>query len=252
MKTTCPTITEKVAVVTGGAKGIGAQIARRFSHAGYAVALCYRNSFAQADKLVAELIADGGIAAAMQADVSVYGEAQKFRDFVIGKFGRCDVLVNNAGTSFCGLLANMTERDVKAVVGDGLLSAINATRAFYDDFAFGHSGCIVNISSVWGISGASCEAVYSAAKAGVIGFTKAMAKELAPCGVRVNAVAPGAVLTDMLARFSNEELAAIRSDIPLGRLGDADDIADAVLFLASAAAAYITGETLNVSGGYVI
>lgn len=252
MKTICPTITEKAAVITGGAKGIGARIARRFSLAGYAVALCYRNSRGQADKLVEELNLDGGNAAAFQCDLSAYRDARELRDRVIARFGRCDALINNAGTSYCGLLAAMKDEEVRSIVGDNLLSAVNATKAFYDDFAFGRGGAIVNVSSVWGICGASCEAVYSAAKAGVIGFTKAMAKELAPSGVRVNAVAPGAVLTDMLARFSANELEAIRGEIPLGRLGNADDVASAVLFLASDAASYITGETLNVSGGYLI
>lgn len=252
MKTTCPIITEKVAVVTGGAKGIGARLARRFAAAGYAVAFCYRSSQAQADKLVRELTESGGKALAVRADLSSYEAAVSLRDAVFAAFGRCDALVNNAGSSYVGLLADMTEADVQCTVADGLLSAVYATKAFYDDFAFGRGGSIVNIASVWGLTGASCEAVYSAAKAGVIGFTKAMAKELAPCGVRVNAIAPGAIATDMLARYSAAETEAIRTEIPLGRIGDADDVAAAALFLASDAAAYITGETLNVSGGYVI
>lgn len=252
MKTTCPTITEKVAVITGGAKGIGARLARRFSAAGYAVAFCYRSSREQADKLASELTERGGKALVVRADLADYADAVNLRSAVFAAFGRCDVLINNAGTSYVGLLSDMTERDVRSTVADGLLSAVFATKAFYDDFAFGRSGCIVNIASVWGLTGASCEAVYSAAKAGVIGFTKAMAKELAPCGVRVNAIAPGAIATDMLARYSPAEMDAIRAEIPLGRIGDADDIASAALFLASDAAAYITGETLNVSGGYVI
>lgn len=251
MRTICPTITEKVAVVTGGAKGIGARIARRFALNGYAVAISYRNSKNEADKLVAEL-SERGRAIAVCGDLSRFADAKRLRDEVFAAFGRCDVLVNNAGSSFYGLLADMREEDIKSVIGDGLLTSINATKAFYDDFAFGGRGCIVNVSSVWGIRGASCEAVYSAAKAGVIGFTRAMAKELAPSGVRVNAVAPGAIETDMIARFSSAEKEEIRREIPLGRIGDPNDVASAVLFLSSDAASYITGETLNVSGGYVI
>lgn len=252
MKTTCRTITEKVAVITGGAKGIGAQTVRRFSRCGYAVVICYRSSSALADKLAAELNECGGRATAIRADLSSYAEAERLRDEVMREFGRCDVLVNNAGTSHYGLLSDTSEADALKVIGDNLSAAINTTKAFYDCFAFGHGGSIVNVSSVWGVCGASCEAVYSAAKAGVIGFTKAMAKELAPCGTRVNAVAPGAVLTDMLARFSSEEIDGIVKEIPFGRLGSTDDIASAILFLSSDEASYITGETINVSGGYVI
>ena len=252
MKTTCPTITDKVAVITGGSKGIGAEISRLFSHEGYAVAVCYRNSKARAEALVNELNDNGGNAIAVYADLSSQKGADELRKRVIGELGKISVLVNNAGSSEYGLLAQFSEEDVIRSVTDNLLSAIYTLKAFYDDFAFGKSGSVINISSVWGICGASAESVYSAAKAGVIGFTRAMAKELAPSGVRVNAVAPGAIDTDMLARFTDEEKRDIVSEIPTGRLGTPRDIANAVLFLASDKASYITGQTVNVSGGYLI
>lgn len=251
MKTICPTIIDKVAVITGGAKGIGAEISRLFSRKRYAVAICYKKSKTQADELAAELNEAGGNAVALYADLSSVNGAESLRNEVMNLFGKISVLINNAGSCEYGLLAQFSEADIMRSVSDNLLSAIFASKAFYDDFAFGKKGCIINISSVWGISGASMESVYSAAKAGVIGFTRALAKELAPCGVRVNAVAPGAIDTDMLARFSNEEKSEIVSEIPAGRLGKPVDIAQTVWFLASDRASYITGQTINVSGGYV-
>ncbi len=251
MKTTYRTITEKVAVITGGAKGIGARIAHRFSSEGYAVAVAYRNSEAEADKLVAELSAHGR-AIAVKADLSTASGANALRSAVISQFGRVDVLVNNAGSAFYGVLGSMTEEEIERTLGDNLKSAILTSRAFYDDFAFGKKGAIVNVSSVWGIKGASAEAVYSAAKFGVAGLTKSLAKELAPSGVRVNAVAPGIIMTDMLSRFGADELDDMLREIPCGRFGRADDVAEVVFFLASDKAAYITGEIIDVSGGYVI
>lgn len=251
MKTICPTIIDKVAVITGGAKGIGAEISRLFSRKGYAVVICYKKSKTQADELAAELNEAGGNAVALYADLSSVNGAESLRNEVMNLFGKISVLINNAGSCEYGLLAQFSEADIMRSVSDNLLSAIFASKAFYDDFAFGKNGCIINISSVWGTSGASMESVYSAAKAGVIGFTRALAKELAPCGVRVNAVAPGAIDTDMLARFSNEEKSEIVSEIPAGRLGKPVDIAQTVWFLASDRASYITGQTINVSGGYV-
>ena len=243
---------KKVAVITGGAKGIGAATVRLFSALGYAVAINYRSSESAAEKLAEELVHGGGQAVTVCADLSEMRGAEKLHSAVIDAFGGADVLVNNAGSCEYGLLSDFSEADIRRSVGDDLLSAIFATKAFYDDFAFSGKGSIVNVSSVWGICGASMESVYSAAKAGIIAFTKAMAKELAPSGVRVNAVAPGAIKTDMLSRFAPEELADIIAEVPSGRLGAPEDIANAVYFLASERASYITGQTFNVSGGYVI
>ena len=250
----CPTIThnedKKTVVVTGGAKGIGAAVSRLFSRRGWNVVVCYKSSVAAAEALVSELGVERTVA--VKAALSAFSGAAEVRRAAIARFGGVDVLVNNAGSSEYGVLADMSEEDIRRTVGDDLLSAIFMTKAFYDDFAFSRKGSIVNVSSVWGICGASMESVYSAAKAGIIAFTKAMAKELAPSGVRVNAVAPGAIKTDMLSRFAPEELADIIAEVPSGRLGAPEDIANAVYFLASERASYITGQTFNVSGGFVI
>ncbi len=245
-----PIITDRVAVVTGGAKGIGACIARRFSDAGYSVVIGCRSSVTEADRLARELVSTGRRAIAVRADLSSESGAKRLRDETVSAFGRTDVLVCNAGTSMYKLICDTSAVDFDRVTGDNLKSAFLTTRAFYDDFAFGRRGSIIYISSVWGQKGASNEAAYSAAKAGITGLVRSAAKELAPCGVRVNAIAPGAVKTDMLAHFTAEELENIGSEIPLGRIGAPSDIAGVALFLASDLASYITGETVTVSGGY--
>ena len=252
MKTIFRTTTNKVAVVTGGAKGIGARIAHRFSDNGYSVVITARRSVADGERLVGELREKGGNAICVTADLSLSSDVARLHDATLDTFGRADVIINNAGTSFYGVLASMSDADIKRVLDDDLLSAILVSRAFYDDLAFAGRGCMINISSVWGIKGASTESVYSAAKAGVIALTRSLAKELAPSGIRVNAIAPGAIATDMLSGFSEKELDDIRKEIPLGRLGTPDDVASAALFLASDAASYITGEVLDVSGGYIL
>lgn len=241
---------KRVAVITGGAKGIGAATVRLFSARGYLVAINYRRSGAVAERLAEEIISGGGQAVTVCADLSEMRGAEKLHSAVIDAFGGADVLVNNAGSCEYGLLSDFSEEDIRRSVGDDLLSAIFATKAFYDDFAFSGKGCIVNVSSVWGLRGACMESVYSAAKAGVIAFTRSMAKELAPSGVRVNAVAPGVIMTDMLSRFTPKELDAICSEIPLGRAGTPDDVARVIYFLASDFSSYITGQTFEVGGGY--
>ncbi|MBQ7226818.1 MAG: glucose 1-dehydrogenase [Clostridia bacterium] len=247
-----PTIIDKVAVITGGAKGIGRALARRFSAMGYSVAISYKNSANEATEFLEEASKAGWKAIAVRADLQSYDDAKKLRDKVIATFGKIDVLVNNAGSASYKLLASMTEEDIENMLADNLKSCIFTTKAFYDDFAFAKNGSIINVSSVWGIKGASMETIYSAAKAGIIGFTKAMAKELAPCNVRVNAIAPGVIKTDMLKNFSEEELADVAKDIPCGRIGLPEDVSGTAIFLASNASSYITGEVINVSGGYVI
>ncbi len=237
-------------VVTGGARGIGAATVRLFAARGYAVVIGFRHSSDKAEALAEEIASGGGQAVAVCADLSAMSGAQTLHETACRAFGRADILVNNAGSGEYGLLADFSEDDIMRTVGDDLLSAIFATKAFYDDFAFSRSGSIVNISSVWGLRGASAESVYSAAKAGVTGFTRAMAKELAPCGVRVNAVAPGVIETDMLSRFTDSELRDMRAAVPLGRLGTPEDVAGVVFFLAGDRAAYITGQTIEVGGGY--
>lgn len=233
----------KTVLVTGGSRGIGSAICKAFSQAGYFVIINYNKSKTEAESLSASL----GNCALFEADVSdkeqVALMAQDFPDI--------DVLVNNAGVSLFGLFDSMDESSVKKMYDINLFGTLNVSRAFLPAMIKRKNGVIINISSVWGECGASCEVDYSAAKAGVIGFTKALAKEVGPCNIRVNCVTPGVIDTDMNAHLSIEEVESITESVPLERLGRPEDIADAVLFLASEKADYITGAVLPVNGGMI-
>lgn len=237
----------KTVLITGASRGIGEQIARAFSSSGYNVVINYCKSKDRAEALGKELNAS-----IFQADVSKSSEATALVNSVIKKFGKIDVLVNNAGIALPQMvLQDVTEAQFDNILNVNLKSVFNCTKAVVDHMVFNKSGVIINISSIWGQIGASCETVYSMTKAGVIGFTKALAKELAPSGIRVNAVAPGFIKTDMTAHITKEEVDAFLEDVPLGRVGTPMDVANAVLFLASEASTYITGQVLNVNGGII-
>lgn len=242
----------RVVLVTGASRGIGAACAAAFARRGDRVAVNYLNSADRAESLCAELSAAGADVFPIRADVSDSADVERMFAAVRERFGEPQVLVNNAGISLVKLFTDTTDADWSRLVGADLSSAFLCCRAALPAMIRAHSGCIVNIASMWGEVGASCEAAYSAAKAGVIGLTKALAKEAAPSGVRVNAVSPGVILTDMMSGFSDDELDALRDEIPLGRFGSPEDVAEAVLFLASDRAGYITGQTLSVNGGLVI
>lgn len=237
----------KTVLITGGTRGIGRACVERFAKEQYNVALLYKSSNVLADELSAKL----GVTA-LQCDVSRPDDVKKAVSQVVEKFGVVDVLVNNAGISFSGLTQDMTDSEWNEVIATNLSSAFYTSREVVPLMVRQGSGCIINVSSMWGVTGASCEVAYSSAKAGLIGFTKALAKELGPSYVRVNAVAPGAVLTDMMKEYTEEDIKAIADETPLGRLGSTKNIADAVYFLASDSAEFITGEVLNVNGGFVI
>lgn len=239
-------------LITGSSRGIGAQCARTFAQAGYSVAVHYSASADMAQALCAELAAMGADAFAVQADVSDSASVNEMMAEVYDRFGTLDVLVNNAGVSLIKLVTDTSDEEWRRVVDTDLGGVFLCCRAALPAMIREHKGCIINIASMWGEVGASCEAVYSAAKAGVIGFTKALAKELGPSGIRVNAVSPGVIMTDMMAGFGEDDLKALREEIPLGRLGQPSDVASAVLFLASDEAGYITGQVLSVNGGMVI
>ena len=234
-------------IITGGSRGIGAECVRRFSAQGDSVAFIYKNS----DLLAKELSAETG-AVAIKADLSKGGEAVAAVDAAVLALGGVDILVNNAGMSKIGLFTDMSEADMRELISCDLEATMLASKAAIPSMVRQHKGFIVNISSMWGITGASCEVAYSAAKAGLVGFTKALAKELGPSGITVNCVAPGVIATDMNSMLDKETIDTLREETPLGRIGTVGDVADAVLFLASDKAAFITGEVLNVSGGYVI
>ena len=239
-------------LITGASRGIGAQCALSFAKAGYDVALNYCRSEEKALALVKEIEALGVKAFAVQADVADSAQVKGMFDAVRRELGTVDVLVNNAGIAHVGLLTDMTDDEWRRLIDTDLSGTFYCCREALADMIRVHSGVIVNIASMWGEVGASCEAAYSAAKAGVIGLTKALAKEVGPSGVRVNAVSPGVVMTDMMAGFSEDDVAALKDETPLTSLGSPENIADAVLFLASEKARFITGQVLSVNGGMVI
>ena len=239
-------------LITGASRGIGAQCALSFAKAGYDVALNYCRSEAKALALVNEIQALGVKAFAVKADVADSAQVKGMFDAVRAELGAVDVLVNNAGIAHVGLLTDMTDDEWRWLIDTDLSGTFYCCREALSDMIRAHSGVIVNIASMWGEVGASCEAAYSAAKAGVIGLTKALAKEVGPSGVRVNAVSPGVVMTDMMAGFSEEDVAALKEDTPLCTLGTPEDIAHAVVFLASDKAKFITGQVLGTNGGMII
>lgn len=231
----------KTALVTGGSRGIGAAVCRALAREGYRVFINYNTTDPKA--LAAEI---GGTA--VKCDVRDSAQVRG----MFGKIGSVDVLVNNAGIAQQKLFTDITDSDWRDMRATHLDGTFFCCREALRSMILSHSGSIINISSMWGQTGGSCEVHYSAVKAGIIGLTKALAKEVAPSGVRVNCIAPGIIETDMLSGFTAEELSDLRAEVPLGRLGSAEDIADAVVFLASEKASYITGQVLAVNGGVVI
>ncbi len=243
---------KKTVIITGASKGIGAATAILFAQKGYNVVLNYNNSFESATLLTRSLSQRGFSVTAFKANVANRLEVELLIKETVYKFGRVDVMVNNAGIAQQGLITDIDEYDTDKIFDVNLKGVYNCCRAVTPVMVEQKSGKIINISSMWGQVGASCEVAYSAAKAGVIGLTKALAKELAPSGITVNAVAPGLIETGMNAHISIEDLESFVNDIPLGRMGSADEVAEAIHFLASPEADYITGQVLGINGGYVI
>lgn len=232
--------------ITGGSKGIGEAVVR-MAAGKYNVAFTYNTSKNRALALQEELSHLGGIVA-LKCDVSDETSVQNAVACAKKRFGKIDILVNNAGISKSGLFTEMTLNEWKSLFEVNVEGVFNVTKCVLPDMLSRHSGNIVNVSSVWGEQGASMEVAYSATKAAVIGFTKALAKEVAPNGVRVNAVAPGAIDTDMMSCYTKKEINELCRDcIPIGRLGAPDEVAEAILYLAEAK--YASGCVLTVSGG---
>lgn len=245
-------LTGKVALVTGAGRGIGRQIALTLAAQNAFVIVNYNGSKDKAEETVSEIKAAGGDAVSYKCNVSDFVECQQMITAIIKEYKHIDILVNNAGITRDGLIMKMSEDDYDAVLDTNLKGTFNTIRHMSRYFLKQKSGRIINISSVSGILGNAGQANYSASKAGVIGLTKAVARELASRGITVNAVAPGFVDTDMTDALSDSAKENLISQIPLGRTGKPQDIANAVLFLASDAAGYITGQVLSVDGGMAI
>ena len=242
----------KTVLITGASRGIGAAAARLFAENGYAVAVNYCHSQETADRLVDEIVAAGGEAFAVQADVSKADEVQRMVQTVYDRCGHLDVLIHNAGIAQQKLLTDTAPEEWHRMMGVHLDGAYHCCKAVIPGMVRQGFGSIITVSSMWGMTGASCEVPYSAAKAGLIGFSKALAKELGPSNIRVNCVAPGVIQTDMCASFDGETLHELAEETPLGRLGTPEEVAETLLFLASDKATYITGQVLGVNGGFLI
>ncbi len=242
----------KVALVTGAGRGIGRAVAKKLAQNGAKVIVNYNGSEEKAMETVKMIEEAGGEAEAVKCDVSDFTACEELAKKVIEKYGRIDILVNNAGVTRDGLIMRMSEEDYDTVLDINLKGAFNTIRHFSPNFLKQRSGKIINISSVAGVMGNPGQANYCASKAGLIGLTKSVARELASRGVCVNAVAPGFIETDMTDAMSDKAKEAVTGSIPMKRTGRTDDIAEAVAFLADEASDYITGQVLSVDGGMAI
>jgi 3-oxoacyl-[acyl-carrier protein] reductase len=239
----------KTCLVTGGSRGIGKAIALKLADFGADVAITYARSADAANEVKTEIEAKGRKAKAIQADAVDFNEADKVINEIVSDWGKLDVLVNNAGITKDNLILRMSEEQWDDVITTNLKSIFNYSKVAARPMMKNRGGSIINISSVVGISGNAGQSNYSASKAGIIGFTKSYAKELASRNIRANVIAPGYITTDMTDALDEKVLEGIKEATPLGRAGNADEIADAVVFLASDMSSYITGETIRVDGG---
>ena len=242
----------KVAIITGASRGIGKGIAEVFADQGATIAFTYASSDEKARAFEAELAAKGVKAKGYKSDASDFNAAQTLVDEVVAEFGTVDILVNNAGITRDTLLMRMSEEQWDDVLNTNLKSAFNLTKAFLKHFLGNRAGSIINMTSIVGITGNAGQANYAASKAGMIGFTKSVAKELGSRNVRCNAIAPGFIETEMTESLNEDVKKSWIDTIPLKRGGTPDDVANACLFLASDLSTYITGQTINVCGGMVM
>lgn len=241
----------KTILITGASRGIGKAVAKAAAQDGYNVIINYNKSEAEAKKLEAELAKITG-AIALKADIAKIDEVKAMYEKAVKRFGKIDALVNNAGISWVGLFTDITDCQQDALIDTNIRGFLNVTRIVLPNMISLKSGRIVNISSIWGKAGASCEVHYSATKAAVIGFTKALAKEVAPSGINVNCICPGVIDTEMLNIYSIIDKQNLIEETPLGRLGKPEDIANAVMFFLSDKASFITGQCLTVDGGFIL
>ena len=242
----------KVAFITGATRGIGKQIAITLAENGYDICLNYRKENDELINTKKEIESNNVKCLAVQGDVSNFDDCKKMCDEIIAKFGKIDVLVNNAGITKDTLLMRMSKEDFESVIDVNLVGTFNVTKNVIPYMMKARSGRIINISSVVGVSGNAGQTNYSASKAGIIGFTKSLAKEIASRNILVNAVAPGFIETNMTDVLKDEVKEAISKQIPLNRMGKAEDVANVVKFLASEDSSYITGQVINIDGGMLM
>jgi len=238
-------------VVTGGSGDIGRAICLRLAAEGYAVAVCFRRDRESAENVCSEIAAKGGTALAVQLDLSDSGSVAEAYGRAVSQLGVPEVLINNGGTAHIGLFTDMQPEEIVKLINTDLTGAMLMSRLAAQDMVRRHRGRIVSISSVWGEVGASCEVAYSAAKAGLIGFTKALGKELAPSGITVNCIAPGLIDTKMNGSLSDEDKRELTGEIPAGRMGTPEEVAAVAAFLCSEGASYITGQVIRTDGGWI-
>ena len=239
----------KNVIVTGASRGIGAATALYFGERGWRVILNHRDSEEKARSVASEIRSRGGEAEVFRADVGIFSECEALVDFAL-EFGKLDLLVNNAAVSEVGLFTDITPERERRLFEVDLFAPMNLSRLVLPGMIREKSGSIINISSMWGQVGASCEVQYSTAKAGLIGFTKALAKEVAPSGIRVNCVAPGVIDTEMNSHLSPDEMTALADEIPMCRIGQAREVAECVYFLAESS--YVTGQVIAPNGGLIV
>lgn len=240
----------KTVVVTGASKGIGRAVAKEFANNGYNVVICYNKSVSDAQQLLNE-VSQTTRAIAVNVDVSNEDDVKNMVEITKKTFGNIDVLVNCAGVSDTRLLIDSTKEDYDFVFDTNMRGTYNTCKLVGREMLSNQSGKIINISSIWGLRGGSCESVYSASKGAIIAFTKALAKELGPNGINVNVVAPGFIQTDMTKNVTEEIKQEIMESSALGRLGTPEDVASVVLFLASEKSNFITGQVISVDGGWL-
>ena len=245
-------LTGKIAVVTGASRGIGKEIAKTLAAKGAIVVVNYNGSAAKAEETVKEIEALGGKAEALQCNVSEYDKAAEMMEYVVKTYGRVDILVNNAGITRDNLLMKMSEEDFDAVLDANLKGAFLCMKAAYRPMMKQRFGRIICLSSIVGLRGNAGQANYAASKAGLIGMSKSFAKELAARGITVNLVAPGFIETDMTAVLPEKVREGLLSSIPMGKLGQPEDVARAAVFFAQPEAGYITGQVLCVDGGMAV
>ena len=243
---------KKAAIITGSSRGIGSAVAIKLAEKGYNIVINYNNSEKSAMDTLEKVRKAGAMAIALKGDVSNYEEAKYVVEKSLEEFSHIDVLVNNAAVSAHKLFTDMTPEECKRIFAVNFGGVLNFSRLVLPNMIKNHSGKIINISSVWGITGAALESIYSASKAAVIGFTKALAKEVGPSGINVNCVAPGVIDTDMNKNLSKEDIKKLIGDTPLSRLGTPEDIANVTAFLCSEESNFITGQVINSDGGFII